>query len=85
MKGKGLDYYADHSGGYTSEASPKHAFILYPNGKAARLKRASDIRPGCTIFVPSRRLQRRWASADIDPHFLLTISQILMLQESQMK
>ena len=85
MKGKGLGYYADHSGGYTSEASSKHAFILYPNGKAARLKRTSDIRPGCTIFVPSRRLQRRWASADIDPHFLLTISQSLMLQISQME
>lgn len=85
VKGKGLNFYADHSGGFTSEASPKHAFIIHPNGKAARLRRASDISPGCTIYVPSRRFRRRLASADIDPLFLLRISQIQIQQQDMLE
>lgn len=85
MKGKGLDHYADRSGGYTREAAPKHTFIVHPNGKVARLKRASDIRPGCTLFVPSRRLRRQVASADIDPLFLINISYHLLNQQAAME
>lgn len=73
VKGKGLNYYIDRSGGYTYKAQRKRAFVVYPNGGASHLKHASDIRPGCTIFVPSRSFHKRVISSDIDPLFLLNL------------
>ncbi len=54
IPGKNLDYYVDQAGGYGQRAKKGKAFIVYPNGSVARLKRKTPIEPGSQIIVPSK-------------------------------
>lgn len=54
VPGKNLNYYVDQAGGYGQRAKKGKAFIVYPNGSVARLKRKTPIEPGSQIIVPSK-------------------------------
>lgn len=42
----------DMAGGYLKRAYKRKAFIVYMNGKVARLKRNTPIEPGSQVFIP---------------------------------
>lgn len=44
----------DAAGGYLKRAHKHKAFIVYMNGKVARLKRNTPIEPGCQVFIPMK-------------------------------
>lgn len=53
-KGKGAKYYINQAGGYSEEASRHKGYIVYKNGKVARIRRRAKVEPGCEIVVPTR-------------------------------
>lgn len=53
-KGKGAGYYIDEAGGFGNRAKKTHTFIIYANGKVARVGHNAKVRPGCEIVVPSK-------------------------------
>lgn len=64
--GKGLDYYVNRSGGYADLADEGRVTVLYPDGERAVVTRRTfffdskpRIRPGSTIFVPTRSASNR--------------------------
>ena len=62
QKGKKVSYYIDQAGGWGNRAKKSHTFILYMNGKVARVAHNAKPEPGCEIFVPSK--------AERDPRML---------------
>ena len=54
VKGKSIDYYIDQAGGFASDAKKSRTYILYMNGKGARVGHNAKARPGCEIFVPTK-------------------------------
>ena len=62
QKGKKAGYYIDQAGGWGNRAKKSHAFIIYMNGKVARVAHNAKPEPGCEIFVPSK--------AERDPRML---------------
>lgn len=63
QKGRGLDYYVGQVGGFAPEASRKGTVALLANGDVVRVRRASDIRPGCILLIPSRASGRFFRQA----------------------
>ena len=61
-KGKKAGYYIDQAGGWGNRAKKSHTFIIYMNGKVARVAHNAKPEPGCEIFVPSK--------AERDPRML---------------
>ena len=59
-KGKGLNYYLDQAGGYSTEAKKSKAYIVYMNGTVARANKMNRnaIQPGCEIVVPKKDKER---------------------------
>ena len=53
VKGKGLSYYLNQAGGYSTKAR-KRAFAVHMNGTVSRIRRSSDILPGSQILVPTK-------------------------------
>lgn len=51
-KGLNKKKLVDAAGGYLKRAYKRNAFIVYMNGKVARLKNNTPIEPGCQIFIP---------------------------------
>lgn len=51
--GRGLGYYINQAGGYSSNALSRKAYIIYNNGAVSRASK-SKIQPGCEIVVPTR-------------------------------
>lgn len=57
---KGFKYYLSQAGGYANNAWKGKAFIVYPNGQAARVKRFlffkdyPKVEPGSSIYIPQR-------------------------------
>lgn len=51
-KGLNKKKLVDAAGGYLKRAYKRKAFIVYMNGKVARLKDNTPIEPGCQIFIP---------------------------------
>jgi protein involved in polysaccharide export with SLBB domain len=62
IKGKKAGYYIDQAGGWGNRAKKSHTFIIYMNGKVARVAHNAKPEPGCEIFVPSK--------AERDPRML---------------
>lgn len=62
QKGKKAGYYIDQAGGWGNRAKKSHTFIIYMNGKVARVAHNAKPEPGCEIFVPSK--------AERDPRML---------------
>lgn len=44
----------DAGGGYLKRANRRHAFIVYMNGRVARLKCSTKIEPGCQVYIPMK-------------------------------
>ena len=63
-KGKRARYYIDQAGGYAADAVKKRAYIIYMNGKVAKIGHGAKVQPGCEIVVPAK-LKRKMTTAEI--------------------
>ena len=65
-EGENLNYYINLAGGYGINAKKSKAIIVYQNGTIARAKnRASLIKPGCEIIVPTKVKREGMSTAEI--------------------
>lgn len=55
LSGKGARYYISQAGGYSNTARRNRAYIIYQNGKVAKLRSHAKPAPGCEIVVPSKQ------------------------------
>lgn len=62
-KGKRASYYIDQAGGYASDAVKSRAYIIYMNGKVAKLSHGAKVQPGCEIVIPAK-LKRKMSVAE---------------------
>ena len=62
-KGKSVNYYINEAGGYASDATKRKAYIIYMNGKVAKVCRGTKVMPGCEIVVPAK-LKRKMSVAE---------------------
>ena len=62
-KGKRVSYYINQSGGYASDAMKKRAYIIYMNGKVAKVSHGAKVQPGCEIVIPAK-LKRKATVAE---------------------
>ena len=62
-KGKRASYYIDQAGGYAGDAVKSRAYIIYMNGKVAKLSHGAKVQPGCEIVVPAK-LKRKMTVAE---------------------
>lgn len=62
-KGKRASYYIDQAGGYAGDAVKSCAYIIYMNGKVAKLSHGAKVQPGCEIVVPAK-LKRKMSVAE---------------------
>jgi len=53
-KGKGVKYYINQAGGYSTQAKRSNTYIIYKNGSVAKANTGSKVMPGCEIVVPSK-------------------------------
>jgi len=58
-KGRGIKYYIDRSGGFSSEAKKGKAYVVYSNGttrvtKSFIVKNYPEVKPGSRIVVPAK-------------------------------
>lgn len=53
-KGKRPAYYIDQAGGWGNRAKKSHTYIIYMNGKVAKVGHNAKVQPGCEIIVPSK-------------------------------
>ena len=63
IKGKGVGYYINASGGYSRNARKSGAYVIYMNGMVSKSSKAK-VEPGCEIVVPSK-IKRRTSPAEI--------------------
>lgn len=63
VKGKRASYYIDEAGGFASDAVKSKAYVIYMNGKVAKVSHGARIQPGCEIIVPSK-LKRKMSVAE---------------------
>ncbi|MBO4849397.1 MAG: SLBB domain-containing protein [Prevotella sp.] len=56
--GKNVSYYIDQAGGFGSLAKKRQAYIIYMNGKVAKVNHKAKPMPGCEIVVPSKSITR---------------------------
>lgn len=63
-KGKRASYYIDQAGGYAGDAVKRRAYVIYMNGRVAKLSHGAKVRPGCEIVVPSR-IKRKMTTAEL--------------------
>lgn len=57
-KGKSTSYYIDLAGGFSSDAKKRNAYIIYMNGKVAKVSHRAKPQPGCEIVVPRKSRTR---------------------------
>lgn len=62
-KGKRASYYIDQAGGYAGDAVKSRTYIIYMNGKVAKLSHGAKVQPGCEIVVPAK-LKRKMSVAE---------------------
>ena len=62
-KGKRASYYIDQAGGYAGDAVKGRAYIIYMNGKVAKLSHGAKVQPGCEIVIPAK-LKRKMTVAE---------------------
>ncbi len=62
-RGKRASYYIDEAGGYASDAVKSRAYIIYMNGKVAKVSHGAKVQPGCEIVVPAK-LKRKLSVAE---------------------
>lgn len=62
-RGKRASYYIDQAGGFASDAVKNKAYIIYMNGKVAKVSHGAKVQPGCEIVVPAK-LKRKMSVAE---------------------
>lgn len=62
-KGKSVKSYIDEAGGFASDAQKSKAYIIYMNGKVAKVGHGAKVQPGCEIVIPSK-LKRKMSVAE---------------------
>jgi protein involved in polysaccharide export with SLBB domain len=62
-KGKSTSYYIDQAGGFSSEAKKRNSYIIYMNGKVAKVSHKAKPQPGCEIVVP-KKVRNRMSIAE---------------------
>lgn len=72
----------DAAGGYLKRAHKHKAFIVYMNGKVARLKRNTPIEPGCQVFIPMKEKKDNAANIASIMSIATTASSIGMMAVS---
>ena len=63
-KGKKPSYYIDQAGGFAADALKSKAYIIYMNGKVAKLSHGAKVQPGSEIIIPAK-LKRKMSTAEI--------------------
>ena len=63
-KGKKPSYYIDQAGGFAADALKSKAYIIYMNGKVAKLSHGAKVQPGSEIVIPAK-LKRKMSTADM--------------------
>ena len=63
-KGKKASYYIDQAGGFASDALKSKAYIIYMNGKVAKLSHGAKVQPGSEIVIPAK-LKRKMSTAEM--------------------
>ncbi len=62
-KGKSVRRYIDEAGGFASDAQKSKAYIIYMNGKVAKVGHGAKVQPGCEIVIPAK-LKRKMSMAE---------------------
>lgn len=62
-KGRSVKSYIDEAGGFASDAQKSEAYIIYMNGKVAKVGHGAKVQPGCEIVIPSK-LKRKMSVAE---------------------
>ena len=62
-KGKSVSKYIDEAGGFASDANKSKAYIIYMNGKVAKVGHGAKVQPGCEIVIPSK-MKRKMSMAE---------------------
>lgn len=63
-KGKKPSYYIDQAGGFAADALKSKAYIIYMNGKVAKLSHGANVQPGSEIVIPAK-LKRKMSTAEM--------------------
>lgn len=63
-RGKSARYYINEAGGFSQNARKSGAFIIYMNGRVAKVSHGAKVEAGCEIIVPSR-IRRRSTPQEI--------------------
>ena len=63
-KGKRASYYIDQAGGFASDAVKSKAYVIYMNGKVAKVSHGAKVQPGCEIVVPAK-LKRKLSTPEM--------------------
>ena len=63
-KGKKASYYIDQAGGFAADALKSKAYIIYMNGKVAKLSHGAKVQPGSEIIIPAK-LKRKMSTAEM--------------------
>ena len=57
-EGKSASYYISQAGGFSTKAKKRQAYIIYMNGKVAKVSHGAKPQPGCEIVVPSKAITK---------------------------
>lgn len=63
ISGKRASYYIEQAGGYSNNAKRSRGYIIYQNGKVAKLRNHAKPAPGCEIVVPAKKEKNNFAIA----------------------
>lgn len=63
-KGKKPSYYIDQAGGFAADALKSKAYIIYMNGKVAKLSHGAKVQPGSEIVIPAK-LKLKMSTAEM--------------------
>ena len=61
--GEVASYYISQAGGYSNNARRSRGYIIYQNGKVAKLSRNAKPAPGCEIVIPAKKERNNMATA----------------------
>ena len=66
-KGKSLNYYVKHAGGYSDKAKKKGVYVVNMNGNVEKVSRFSrkKVMPGSEIVVPRKKARRSMTTGEI--------------------
>ena len=63
-KGKSISRYIDEAGGFASDANKSKAYLIYMNGKVAKVGHGAKVQPGCEIVIPAK-MKRKMTAAEM--------------------